>query len=413
MKSFLRKFAAVMIGVMMTVSFAVPVMVYANNDISVAIDDETNDVIANETQDTISIRRNTISAGDRFSFAVLEDGNLWAWGHNNFGQLGDGTTETRRYPVHILDDVVSVFSGTGRAMAIRADGSLWAWGRNNNGQLGDGTRTDRHSPVHIMDDVVYVALATSHTHAITSDGSLWGWGFNGGGQLGDGTRTRRTSPVWIMDDVLYVSAGMHTRVIRSDGHLWSWGHNSLGGLGDGTRNIAETPIIIMENVVSVSDGVGQTTLVRADGSVWAWGSGALGDGIWRMSTHPYPIHIMDNAVSVSTARSTAVIDYYGSLWTWGSANVTLGRMYDDITEMELRNAHATEVFPLSLSPGRVDLDGVVAVSVGDFHMLTLTADGVLWAWGRNWNGEFGIGGTGAITDVEYFPIRIMDGIMLP
>ena len=81
----------------------------------------------------------TISVGSFHSLTVREDGGLWAWGANNHGELGDGTTVAKSLPVWITDGVAAVSAGRNHTMAIKTDGSLWAWGRNNGGQLGDGT----------------------------------------------------------------------------------------------------------------------------------------------------------------------------------------------------------------------------------------------------------------------------------
>ena len=87
-----------------------------------------------------------VSLMGRHTMAIRTDGSLWAWGNNEYGQLGDGTTINRFEPVKIMEDVAFVSTNGFSTMAIRADGSLWAWGDNSDGQLGDGTRTHFHMP---------------------------------------------------------------------------------------------------------------------------------------------------------------------------------------------------------------------------------------------------------------------------
>jgi len=93
----------------------------------------------------------TVAAGYYHSLAIKADGTLWAWGDNNHGQLGDGTTAEGHSPVHIGSDTdwVMVSAGYLHSLAIKADGTLWAWGYNGYGQLGLGHDDNQHSPAHI------------------------------------------------------------------------------------------------------------------------------------------------------------------------------------------------------------------------------------------------------------------------
>ena len=327
----------------------------------------------------------TISAGGNHSMAIDTNGTLWAWGSNEFGQLGDGTTVSRPNPIRIMDSVTAVATGAEHTAAIMSDGSLWTWGSNSRGQLGDGAFSAGYHPIWIMDSVIAVAAGSFHTVAITSDGTLWAWGANGRGQLGDGTTTDRHSPVRIMGSVSSVAAGMaHTAAISSDGTLLAWGWNDFGQLGNGTTAERHTPNIILSDVIAVSAGSAHTAAITSNGQLWAWGlnsRGQLGDG--TTTDHHYPAWIMDSAVYVSTGSYyTSAITTGGNLWTWG-ANLAGQLGFGDSVERH--------------SPGLVMSD-VVAVSAGDSRTLAITTDGNLWAWGANTYGQL---------------VWIMDNIKLP
>lgn len=136
--------------------------------------------------------RPTFSTWFGSSYAICHEGNLWAWGNNQFGQLGDGTiteagydyfiNNNRRSPVKIMDNVVAISAGVNHVAAIRGDDSLWLWGSNENGQLGDGNGGNwglfSPVPIRVLEDVSYVSAGGHHTMAILNDGSLWSFGDN-------------------------------------------------------------------------------------------------------------------------------------------------------------------------------------------------------------------------------------------
>jgi alpha-tubulin suppressor-like RCC1 family protein len=90
-------------------------------------------------------------AGDNHSVAMKKDGTLWAWGYNNFGQLGNGTNTDSRTPIQVGGDTewLSAAAGTWHTVAIKADGSFWAWRLNQDGQFGNGTHKNSHTPIQI------------------------------------------------------------------------------------------------------------------------------------------------------------------------------------------------------------------------------------------------------------------------
>jgi uncharacterized protein YjdB/alpha-tubulin suppressor-like RCC1 family protein len=141
-----------------------------------------------------------VSASSGHTFALKNDGSLWAWGVYRDGYFGSGSApaDLQRTPVQFGTDTdwKIVSAGTRHTVAIKADGSIWAWGSNSSGQLGDGTTTDRIAPVQVGNDKDWVSVRTtgSHTVAMKSDGSIWAWGYNGNGELGDNTTTNRTRP---------------------------------------------------------------------------------------------------------------------------------------------------------------------------------------------------------------------------
>jgi alpha-tubulin suppressor-like RCC1 family protein len=227
------------------------------------------------------------------------DGSLWCWGHNPFGELGDGTTvDALDHAVHVTalgNSVVSVATGAGYTCITKTDRSLWCVGMNSYGTLGDGTNMNRQGFVAVSSlgsTVSSVSAGYNHTCATKTDGTLWCWGDNSLGEIGDGTTTNRWTPVAVPTlgtSVAQVSVGLgfHTCARKSDGTVWCWGSNELGNLGIGTYTSTDyrtSPVQVMglaPSVVEISAGEYHTCARQPDDSLWCWGrngDGQLGDG---------------------------------------------------------------------------------------------------------------------------------------
>jgi alpha-tubulin suppressor-like RCC1 family protein len=205
------------------------------------------------------VKITAITAGSQYALALSRTGRLYAWGSNGTGELGNGKTADRDRPVKTRlpsgTRMKLVSAGSEFALAIARSGQLYAWGYNGNGQLGDGTTTSRHTPKKIrfvvsgppVGRITSLFAGCYHSLALTSHGHVLAWGYNGDGQLGNDTTTDSHIPVKTDlpagSHVKGISAGCVFSLARTaSGLVLAWGYNGDGELGNGTTTNSDKPI---------------------------------------------------------------------------------------------------------------------------------------------------------------------------
>ncbi|MBK8035659.1 MAG: cadherin-like beta sandwich domain-containing protein [Verrucomicrobiaceae bacterium] len=332
--------------------------------------------------------------------AIAEDGSLWGMGSNaTYGQLGTGNTNALRVLTKIGTDTNwrQVSMGTDHAVATRTDGTLWAFGRNNNGQAGQGsTATAQYtSPVQIGTDTnwAWAVAGANHCVAVKTNGTLWAWGANGSGQCGQGNTTTANYPAptqvgtatnWSeIGDGLYAGADF-TLALRTTGTLWSWGSNANGQLGVGSTTTGTTPAQIgsLNSWNRVVAGNSFAVATRTDGTLWIWGinsSGQHGNGNLTQATSPVQSLIGTDLVGIACGAEHVVATRTdGTLWTWGRNNV------GQLGQGTLNTLQAANT-PVKIS----DLTGWDLVAASGNGSLATRSDG-LHGWGLNNQGQLSV-----------------------
>ncbi len=330
-----------------------------------------------------------VSAGGQSSCAIHNDGTLWCWGRNNFGQLGDGTMLPRPTPVQAgtLTDWRQVSTSGATTCAIRADSSLWCWGLSNFGQLGRGKTSPVTTPTQVGTNRTWTSVSTSwfHTCATRANGTLWCWGANKHGELGLGSvGPARTSPQKVGTLATWTSVtsgGFHSCATRSDGTAWCWGQNIFGQLGNADVAIQPAPVQVgtLTDWARLSASWAHTCGVTTTGEGRCWGfngSGQIGDGTLTTRRAPVTVAGAHSWTSISTAESSScAVDATGGAWCWGANRY--GQLGTGQT--------ATSLVPVPMPGSPV----WAALSAGWWHGCGLRQDGETFCWGNNEWGQLG------------------------
>jgi len=358
----------------------------------------------------------TITAGHSQTCGLDISGNAYCWGGNAGGELGDGTTTNRSTPVAVSMPAGVTFttiSAAGHTVALTSTGDVYAWGWNDYGQLGDGTTINRSTPVAVSMPAgvqfAVVSAAEWHTVALTSTGQAYAWGFNGDGALGDGTTTDRTRPVAVSmpAGVTFsaITGGMvHTVALTATGDAYAWGWNVQGQLGDGTTSNRTTPVAVSmpPGVTFTALGVGgeHTVALTSAGDAYSWGwngQGQLGDGTTTYRNTPVAVSMPPGVTFTAIASGdahTVALTSTGDAYSWGQN--TWGGLGDGTSTN--RNTPVAASMP----PGVT----FTAVSAGGRHSVALTSMGGAWAWGYNAWGQLGDG----TTTNRHTPVQVIGGI---
>ena len=312
---------------------------------------------------------------------IKQDGSVWSWGENSFGQIGNGTEQESVMPVQVSAEATLISLGQAHTAVLRTDGSVWTWGDNSFGQLGNNSMRSSSSPVRILEKAASVSAGAFHTAAVGTDGTLYVWGtdtdrLRSGGEA-------YTVPIAVMENVKQAAAGRYfTVILKTDGTVWTWGINENGQLGDGTQKAQESPVQVFDQVTQICAGKAHVLAIREDGTVWAWGAGGQGQlGTGNTDDQLRPVKVADSAAAIAAVGDqSALIRPDGVLMVWGNG----------------------------ISLPEKKMEGAAQIALTAHIGAALRSDGRMFTWGDNVALELGTEGEQTHED----PQQIMDQVKL-
>jgi len=340
-----------------------------------------------------------------FAVAVGNDGNAYAWGHGGNGEMGDGSTNSYGAPNPVTMPIgikfTALAAGNNHCLALGNDGNVYAWGYNNKGQIGDGSFINRKTPflVPLPSGITAKAIAAgaNYSMALRSDDSIEVWGNDGNGQLLNGliNSTGYSTPFAIsLPNGLKAKAiscgGFFALVLANDGNLYGWGSADKGQFtGGDTAGLSYlTPHLVIKpsgvtNWITMSGGQNYTMAIGDNGLLYATGdgsSGQLGDGVTDTSAFfknvVLPNGAHPQAISSGFATSMASGDD-GNVYAWGlndSGQVGIGNKVSPQTSpVQVLGKEgvgflnlgiiSTPSVPVLLSPANSAADQPVSISI--------------------------------------------------
>ncbi len=346
-----------------------------------------------------------IAAGLHHNLALDQNGDLWAWGRGDRGQLGRGVLGHVQLP-GLVDtsafgsrQIQAIRAGGEQSYAILDDGTLWAWGADEFDQLGLGGGSDQTLPVQVTIPMGVADMEAFQDHGVAraANGAFWAWGTGDEGQIGQGLEADETTPVATYGPFgltvtgVFPARAAHSFVRMSDGSVWS-----VGARSDLNGNVASGATPILNGVFNgmdvrmIAGSELHTLVLENDGTVWAFGSnanGQLGDGSNNPSTVPVAVDLSAlpggvtiEWIGVGIALSVA-LDSNGNVWTWGLGrygHLGIGGFTDSNVPVQVQD-----------NTGSAALSNIVEVVTGEDHLLARDTNGIVYSWGLATDGQLG------------------------
>jgi len=415
-----------------------------------------------------------IAAGNAHSVALKSTGELRAWGLRTNGRLGDGSTignQTTpalcRYGnTSFVYDAAMVGAGGSHTVFLKNDRTVWSFGSNSKGELGNNTTTASSIAVQVsgnispttskLGDCVAVAAGNGFSLALRDIpiynimGDVFSWGDGTSGRLGNG----QTSGTRIYPGAVYVGTSGTTKLTGinriaagsafalakepcaketagANGYVWVWGDNASGQLGQGNTTMLTRAAkmklssgVFLTDALDVSCKEAHSAIVRWKdgdpsmlGRVYCSGQqsyGRLGNNLTTTASVTYPVVVvksggipLDGILSVAAGSAhTLALDVNGNVWAWGCNDK--GALGDNTVTSRGTAAKVKN------TTGTGDLSNIVRIAAGGTgllgHSMAVAADGTVYAWGYNGNGQLGNGTTS--TGATMLPIAAPSSLKL-
>ena len=370
-----------------------------------------------------------IRGNNNYNFAGIVSSQVWSWGINDFGQVGNFTKTIVSFPYSTGMTASYVTCAPYHSVLIDYNLRAYACGCNQAGQLGINTTYDASLYQAVAGNKQFISVITNQTQitsgttiALDTSSYAWAWGANSNGQFGNGTITGSSSPISVHGpwNNIYCLGGNSFLGINNRGYF-VWGNNASGEFGNNTTTACSTPLQVfypfnIKKIVGSSNTTAAATTLALDtsGYVWAWGDntfGQLGDNTtvnklypirvyWKSRKYsvPYIAPIGSNLTATGTGSggNTLYLDNSSYAWGWGvNAYGSLGNNSSEATSIAVSVVGGMQFIFIRGGgyPGNTS------------YTIALDSSSYAWVWGYNGTNQLGNGGIVAVSS----PVSVLGG----
>ena len=359
-----------------------------------------------------------IETGKGFTTILKSNGTVWTIGNNASGQLGNGSTDNSKVPVQVkidedtnLENIVKIASGTDHVIALANDGKVYAWGSNGYGQLGqNNTESSNYAKIVLgtdgvsyLNNIVDISASAWGTVVLDKNGNVYVWGHGTYGEMGNNTTTSSNLPIKSsIENVIQVSIGQgQVAALTSDGVVWSWGYNYNGEIGINCTQNTSYPMKVALKVTEVSVGAYHAEIKKVDNTIYSVGcysNGRLGTSstanqkTYVKATLPNSVTENNKVKYLKAGRlNTSILLQDGTVWSTG--NGTSGELGNGTTTTStsfVQGSTNSGILENVLILGKNNGDSTGSATTGyGLNTAVITKDGDIYTTGDNSYGQIG------------------------
>jgi len=360
-----------------------------------------------------------IENGDRYTVILKEDGTVWATGYNVVGQLGDGSIINSTEPVQVktsdkeyLTNVIKISVGINHTLALTKDGEVYAWGGNTYGQLGNNSTENKYYASRVLDvdgtgylnNIVDISAGSAFSTFLKNDGNVYSVGYNLDGRLGIGNLAhQQIAKEALISDIIDIASGNGNEIaLKTNGRIYGWGYNGNGQLAlNNTVNQSIPQLSTGANTVEISAS-GYTTLAKVTtGEVYGVGYNGKGQmpGLAAKSHSNYQKITLPSQVTgsvkvkhiYSSVNNTTLLLTDGTIWTSGenvSGQIGTGDTTTYTSFVQVKDKNGNIVKGVT-NVGKIQQ----AYNTTAYNLSYILSDGYVYSAGDNTYGQLGNGTT--------------------